>query len=53
MDTTRARTYVVAGCLVVVVLATAGCDVRIGPPPQDVGDQPDAAATPYCGQVSR
>lgn len=51
MDTTRARRSLTAGCLVVVALLTSGCDVVIGPPPQDVGDQPRAEG--YWGQVSR
>jgi hypothetical protein len=50
MATTRARRSAAAACLVVVAVATAGCDVRIGPPPQDVGEEPNAA---YAGQVSR
>lgn len=38
MDTARARRYVAAGCLVAVALVGSGCDVVIGPPPQDVDD---------------
>jgi hypothetical protein len=47
MDATRTRRHVAAGCLVVVALVASGCDVVIGPPPQDVGDQPNAAAGRY------
>ena len=53
MDITRARRYVAAGCLVVLGVLSSGCEVRIGPPPQDVGDQPNAATEHYWGQVSR
>ena len=53
MDITRAGRYVAAACLVVVAVLSSGCEVRIGPPPQDVGDQPNAATEPYWGQVSR
>ena len=52
MATTRARRYV-AACLVVLVLLASGCEVRLGPPPQDVGDQPHATTERYWGQVSR
>ena len=53
MDITRAQRYVAAGGLVVLAVLSSGCEVRIGPPPQDVGDQPNAASEPYWGQVSR
>lgn len=53
MVTTRVRQYVAAAGLVVVAVLASGCEVRIGPPPQDVGDQPNAAAEGYSGQVSR
>ena len=46
------RQRVAAGC-VVVALAASGCEVRLGPPPQDLGDEPDVTAASYCGQVSR
>jgi hypothetical protein len=53
MAITRARQYIAVGCLVVLAFLSSGCEVRIGPPPQDVGDQPNTAAGPYWGQVSR
>ena len=51
MVTTRARRYVAAACLVILAVLTSGCEVRLGPPPQDVGDPANAQG--YWGQVSR
>ena len=47
MDASRTSRAVAAGCLVLVALLATGCDVVIGPPPQDVGEQSNAAVLPH------